>query len=294
MALDYVVITPARNEVAYIELTLKSMVAQTVPPKRWIIVSDGSSDGTDDLVRKYMRHCDWIELVHLSDSRPRSFAAKVHVFNAGYERTRDLDYDVISCLDADISFEKEYFEYLLSKFESSPRLGVAGTHYVEGDFHSFNDSYMNPDHVNGGCQVFRKQCFEAIGGYIPIPGGGVDWVAVTSARMKGWETRSFSDLVFYHHRKIGTAGTNELGSRFRYGKKDYFLGSHPLWELMRGVYQMARRPYLVGGLSMLAGYFWCSLTRHKRPISPELVAFYRGEQMRRLKGLLRRRLDVAR
>ncbi len=294
MALEYVVITPARNEAGYIELTLKSMVAQTKPPKRWVIVSDGSTDGTDDLVRSYMQDHDWIDLVHLPESRPRSFAAKVQVFNAGYERVKGLDYDIIACLDADISFEKEYFAYLVDKFEQNPRLGVGGTHYVEGDFHSFDDSYMNPDHVNGGCQVFRRECFEAIGGYVPIAGGGIDWVAVTTARMKGWETRSFGDMVFYHHRKIGTAGTNELVSRFRYGKKDYFLGSHPLWEILRGSYQMAKRPYLVGGLSILAGYFWYALTRHKRPISNELVAFYRAEQMRRLRGLLRNRLNLGR
>jgi len=285
--MEYVLITPARNEVGLLGKTLDSVVSQTVLPKKWVIVSDGSTDGTDELVRDYMRGRDWIELLHLPESRPRSFAAKVQVFNAGYEQIKSLPYDVIACLDADISFEKQYFSYLLGKFEAHPRLGVAGTHYVEGDFHSFDDSYMNPHHVNGGCQVFRKACFEEIGGYVPIAGGGIDWVAVTTARMKGWETRSFGDMVFYHHRKIGTAGTNELVSRFRYGKKDYFLGGHPLWELLRGSYQMAKRPYLIGGLAMLSGYFWCAVTRHKRPISQELMVFYRNEQMQRLRGLLR-------
>jgi glycosyltransferase involved in cell wall biosynthesis len=294
MRLEYVLITPARNEVDLLWKTLDSVVAQAVLPKKWIIVSDGSTDGTDDLVRRYMQGRDWIELVHLSDSRPRSFAAKVQVFNAGYERVQNLGYDIIACLDADISFERDYFAYLLSKFQANPRLGVAGTHYVEGDFHSFDDSYMNPNHVNGGCQVFRRACFEQIGGYVPISGGGIDWVAVTTARMKGWETHSFGDMVFYHHRKIGTAGTNQLVSRFRYGKKDYFLGCHPLWELLRGTYQMAKRPYIVGGLSLLSGYFWCALTRHKRPISQELVRFYRNEQMGRLRDLLRRRFSLGR
>src|SRR5262249_52988961 len=158
--------------------------------------------------------------------------------------------------------ESDYFEYLLAQFESWPELGVAGTHYLEGDFHSFRDSYISVEHVNGQCQLFRRRCFEDIGGYVPIKGGGIDWVAVTTAGMKGWKTRSFDERVFRHHRKMGTAGSGELGARFHYGKKDYFLGSHPLWHLFRGCFQMTKRPYFVGGIALLAGYAWCSIARY--------------------------------
>jgi glycosyltransferase involved in cell wall biosynthesis len=286
MPLEYVLITPARNEAALIESTIRSVVSQTLLPKRWIIVSDGSTDDTDGIVQRYLPGRDWLELVHLPVERSRSFAAKVHVFNEGYRRLANVSYDIIGNLDADITVPDDYFACLVDKFADNPRLGVAGTHYVENGFHSYDDSFMSIEHVNGGCQLFRRECFEDIGGYIPIPGGGIDWAAVTTARMKGWTTRSFPDRVFHHHRAIGTAESNVLASRFHYGKKDYSLGNHPLWELMRGTFQMTKTPYVVGGLSLLLGYVWCALTAPVRPIPSELVRFHRREQLSRLRGLL--------
>jgi len=294
MALEYVLITPARNEAAFIEMTIKSVISQTVLPRRWVIVSDGSTDGTDEIVERYRKDSSWIDLVRLPERRERNFAAKVYAFNAGLERVKDLPFDVIGNIDADISFEEDLLAFLLEKFEAMPDLGVAGTHYIEGDFHSFRDSYINVHHVNGQCQLFRRACFEDIGGYVPIRGGGIDWVAVTTARMKGWTTYSFGERTFYHHRKMGTAGSNELMSRFNYGKKDYFLGGHPLWQLFRGTYQMTRKPYIVGGLALLLGYLWCWATRVERPVSADLMRFHRGEQLGRLKQLLADRLHLAR
>ncbi len=211
--------------------------------------------------------------------KERNFAAKVEAFNAGYERVKALAFDIIGNLDADISFGEDYIEYLLGKFEAMPKLGVAGTHYIEGDFHSYQDSYINVQHVNGQIQLFRRACFEEIGGYVPIKGGGIDWVAVTTARMKGWTTYSFGERTFEHHRKMGTAGGSELGARFHYGKKDYFLGGHPLWQLFRSTFQLTKKPYVLGGVCLLAGYMWCWITRHERPVSPELMAFHRNEQL---------------
>lgn len=294
MTLEYVLITPAHNEEAYIELTIQSVIAQTILPKRWIIVSDGSTDATEEIVERYLPGRPWMELVRLPPRTERHFAAKVNAFNAGYERVRGLEFDVIGNLDGDVSFGPDYFEYLLEKFASDSKLGVAGTHYVEGEFHSFRDSYINVRHVNGQCQVFRRACFEDIGGYVPIKGGGIDWIAVTTARMKGWTTRSYSGRIFYHHRKMGTAGTSELGARFHYGKKDYFLGGHPLWQLFRSAFQITKKPYVFGGLALLAGYFWCWFRRVERPISPELMRFHRAEQMARLKQLVFGRADETR
>jgi len=293
MGLEYVLITPARNEAALIEATIQSVITQTVLPKRWVIVSDGSTDGTDEIVQKYLAGREWLELIHFPEQRERSFAAKVQAFNAGYERVKALSFDVIGCLDADITFVEDYFAFLLGRFEVDPKLGVAGTHYIEDGFHSYADSYISVHHVNGGAQLFRRACFEEIGGYIPIKGGGIDWVAVTTARMKGWATYSFAERVFNHHRKIGTAGSNELMSRFKYGKKDYYLGGHPLWELFRGVFQMTKKPYFVGGIFLLFGYFWCWITRVERPVSEELVTFYRKEQLERLRQLVLGRLCLA-
>ena len=294
MPLDYVLITPARNEAAFIEKTIQSVIAQTVLPKRWVIVSDGSTDGTDEIVERYTPGRRWLELVKLSPRKERNFAAKVNAFNAGFERVKDLPFEVIGNIDADVSFPEDFFAFLLGKFETMPELGVAGTHYIEGDFHSYSDSYINVHHVNGQCQLFRRACFSDIGGYVPIKGGGIDWVAVTTARMKGWLTYSFTERTFHHHRRMGTAGSSELRARFHYGKKDYFLGGHPLWQVFRSAFQMTKRPYVVGGVSLMFGYIWCWATRTERPVSAELMNFHRHEQIARLKELLGSRLRLNR
>jgi glycosyltransferase involved in cell wall biosynthesis len=294
MELKYVLITPARNEEDYIEKTIQSVIAQTVLPEKWVIVSDGSTDRTDDIVKQYAEGKEWIEFIRLPERKERHFAAKVQGFNVGYERLKNVEFDIVANLDADISFEKDYFEYLLANFQRDPELGVAGTDYIEGDLHSFRDSYINVQHVNGQCQMFRRKCFDDIGGYTPIKGGGIDWVAVTTARMKGWKTYSFSDRVFIHHRKMGSAGSSVLAARYHYGKKDYFLGGHPLWEILRGIFQMAKKPYVIGGAFLMLGYFGALLRGANRPVSAELMRFHRNEQMLRLRQLLTNRLKIAR
>jgi biofilm PGA synthesis N-glycosyltransferase PgaC len=286
--LQYVVISPARNERKFIEQTLGSMLAQTRPPLRWVIVSDGSTDGTDELIERYQRRSDWLELVRLPLHRDRSFAAKVQAFNAGFERVRSLPFDLIASLDADLAFAPGYFEFLVSRFEANPRLGVGGTPFVEHGRH-YNYDYTNIEHVSGACQVFRRQCFEDIGGYRPIEGGGIDWVAVTTARLKGWETRTFTELTCEHLRPMGSAVRSRIGAYFHHGKKDYYLGGHPVWQLFRALHQASRPPYAVAGASLLGGYVWAWLTRMERPVPPELVRFHQAEQMRRLRAFVRRR-----
>ena len=288
---SYVLITPARNEAALIEGTIRSMISQTAQPLRWVIVSDGSTDGTDEIVRRYQGGREWLVLLRMPERKTRDFAAKVRAFDAGFAAVKDLDFDVIGNLDADVTFAPDYMEYLVGQFAHSPSLGVAGTHYTEGDFHSYRDSYINQNHVNGQIQLFRRQCYEDIGGYVPIEGGGIDWVAVTTARMKGWKTYSFGERTFEHHRKMGTAGSSELRARFHYGCKDYFLGGHPLWQVFRSTFQIAKKPYLLGGVCLFAGYAWSWLQGRKRAVSPELMAFHRGEQMARLGRMLSRNRD---
>jgi biofilm PGA synthesis N-glycosyltransferase PgaC len=292
--LTYVLITAARNEEAFIEKTIQSVLSQTILPKKWVIVSDGSTDRTDEIIQNYATGRDWVDFLRMPERKERHFAGKAYGFNTGYARMKTMNYDVIGNVDADISFERDYFEYLLDKFQKYPDLGVAGTHYVEGRFHSFRDSYIDMHHVNGQCQLFRRCCFEEIGGYLPIRAGGIDWIAVTTARMNGWKTYSFAERTFIHHRGMGTAGSNVLKARFHYGKKDYLFGGHPLWEVLRGVFQMTKRPYLVGGLCLLSGYFWSVLTRAERPISRELITFHRNEQMKRLKTLFHHGLGLNR
>jgi glycosyltransferase involved in cell wall biosynthesis len=284
--LTFVVITPARNEEDFIGLTLESMVRQTLAPVRWVIVSDGSTDRTEDIVEDYVRRFDWIDLVRLPVQRERSFAAKVQGFNAGYDRVKSLGFDLVGNLDADISFEPGYFEFLIARFAENPRLGVAGTPFVENG-RQYDYRFTNIEHVSGACQLFRRECFEQIGGYAPIKDGGIDWAAVTTARMQGWQTRTFVERNCTHHRPMGTgASAGHVRALFRHGQKDYALGGHPMWQLFRGAYQMTRRPYVVGGAALLAGYVWALVARRERPISIELVQFTRSEQMARLKAIL--------
>jgi len=284
-------VTPARNEELYIGATIQSVVAQKVRPMRWVIVSDGSTDGTDAIIQAAAAEHDWIEYLRMPDHRDRTFAAKANCFNAGFERVKALDYDIVGNLDADITIDPDYFEFLLGRFLALPRLGVAGTPFVEDsdrpDKHTYAHDGANRDHVSGACQLFRRECFAAIGGYVPIRGGAIDWIAVTTARMKGWTTRTFVEKVSHHHRKIGTAGSSQLMARFHYGRKAYYVGGHPLWEVLRGVFQMRQSPYVLGGIWFVAGYLWAAATRMHRPVSAELMTFHRGEQLARLKRLLR-------
>lgn len=282
----YVLVTPARNEEQFIGLTLDSMVRQTLPPLRWIVVSDGSTDATERIVESYRHRFDWIHIVRLPAARDRSFAAKVQAFDAGYERAKSLRFDVIGNLDADVSFEPDYFEFLIRKFLENPRLGVGGTPFVESGHH-YDYRFTNIEHVSGACQLFRRQCFEDIGGYVPIRGGGVDWTAATTARMRGWQTRTFLEKTCTHHRPMGTGSSKgHIRALFRHGQKDYALGGHPVWQLFRGVFQMTHRPYVVAGGALLAGYLSALVARRERPISPELMQFNRREQMERLRAAL--------
>ena len=280
--LVYVLITPARNEEQFIEKTICSVISQTVLPQKWVIVSDGSTDTTDEIISKYLPDHPWMELIRMPDVRDRSFAAKVWCFRAGYERALDSGpFDVIGNLDADITFGKDHFEFLLGKLAADSTLGVTGTPFVEGTV-SYDFQFTSVEHVSGACQLFRRECFEQIGGYLPVEGGGIDWIAVTTARMKGWKTRTFTERVCYHHRPMGTASAGKLKALFKLGKQDYYLGGDPFWQLFRGFYQMGRKPRIVGGLMLIAGYGWAFLGRIDRQVSPELVRFHRREQRQRL------------
>ena len=155
-------------------------------------------------------------------------------------RSKICRYDVVGSLDADISFEPDYFEFLLEKFVRirgwalpARRLSSAAAHY---DYR-----FTNIEHVSGACQLFRRECFEEIGGYVPIKGGGIDWTAVTTARMKGWQTRTFTAKTCLHHRPMGTGQrAASSGGYFRHGQKDYYLGGHPVWQVFRCAYQMTQ------------------------------------------------------
>jgi glycosyltransferase involved in cell wall biosynthesis len=285
--MNYVLITPARNEEALIRKALDSVTAQTLPPLKWVIVDDGSTDRTAAIVEEYATQFPWIELVRRPQHLDRSFAGKVHAFNAGFARVQSLAFEVVGNLDADISFDPDYMAFLMERFSEDPQLGVAGTPFTQdGGYDSARDSFEGESYVAGGAQMFRAKCFADVGGYIPIRGGGVDWIAVMTARMKGWTVRSFREKRFHHYRTLGTADSSAMGAAYDYGRRAYTLGSSPVWHVVRCLYRMKQKPYILGGCALFAGYFWASLRRVKRLVNREMIRFHRREQMKKLHTIL--------
>jgi hypothetical protein len=283
----YVLITAARNEQAVIGGTIESVVAQTFPPVRWVIVDDGSTDSTPAIVSEYLERYPWIDLVRRPARTTRTFAGKVQAVNAGLDRVKDVQFEVMGNLDADVSFPADYMAFVMQKFRDDPSLGVAGTPFTEaGGYDSARDSFEGENYVAGPCQLFRHRCFVEIGGYVPNPAGGVDWIAVMTARMIGWKVRAFPQKRYHHHRSMGTAEKGKVAALFSYGQKDYYLGGSPIWQVFRAGYRMARPPVVAGGLALLLGYGWAAVRRVKRPVTPELMRFHRREQMKKLRAVV--------
>ena len=283
---SYVILTAARNEAEYLRCTLDSVVGQTMPPLRWVIVDDGSTDATGSILTQYAASHPWMMVIASGNAAERNFGSKAAAINAAFESVRELEFSYVAVLDADVTLEADHFAFLLDRMEENPDLGITGTAYKEAGYDSTRDRHADPSHVSGQCQLFRRACFEDIGGYTAIPIGGIDWEAVMRARMRGWETRSYSEKSFFHHRPMGTGKGNVLRARFRYGYRDYVFGSHPLWQVLRVGFQMTRPPIVIGGLSLGAGYLWGCLSRPARPISAELVAYRRRDQVNKIRRLL--------
>jgi biofilm PGA synthesis N-glycosyltransferase PgaC len=288
--LRYALITPAHNEELHLEEVIRSVTAQTCLPVRWVIVSDGSTDRTDDIVRASSARFPWIQLLRCERDPARHFAGKAHAVNAAYETLRSTDFDLVGNLDADITLPPDYYEFLIGRFLALPALGVAGTPFIEDaarpDVHSYAHAFADLRHVSGACQFFRRRCFDEIGGYMPVKEGGIDWVAVTTARMRGWTTRTFLERTCVHHRTMGTADRHVLRARFRHGQEEYLVGSHPLWQVMRGLFQMKNRPLVLGGACLLLGYASAWLSGRPSPVPDDLRRFHRREQLERLARLV--------
>ena len=282
----YVLISTARNEEAYIPKTLDSVIRQRVLPKKWIIVSDGSTDGTDDIVAAYAARHDFIELVRVPGHADRNFASKVNAFNAGRERLHDVEYDFIGNLDADVSFGPDYFEAIIGKFLENPRLGVGGGTILESEGGVFKGRAGNRERsVAGAIQFFRRECYEETGGFIAMELGGEDSVVEISARMNGWEVRSFLDLEVFHHRPTGTQGLSVWRARFRQGIEDYVLGYDGIYFLGKCLGRLFEKPYVVGTALRILGYCLSALKRRERPVSPRFLEFPKQEQRKRLMAI---------
>jgi biofilm PGA synthesis N-glycosyltransferase PgaC len=283
---DYVLVTPARNEEALIHLTIESVLAQSHLPRRWVIVSDASTDRTDEIVANVAKRHSFIVLLRTNRcSTERSFSAKVNAFRLSEAHLADIQSACVGNLDADVSFQSDYFEQLLARFEQSQQLGIAGGTIYELIDGRFEEQRLSQGSVAGAVQLFRRACYNQIGGYVPLRYGGIDSAAEIMARMYGWTVRCFRDLPVYHHRRVssGTGGT--VRTKFRHGIRHYCLGYHPLFELVRCCYRAADRPYVVGSALMACGYAWAYLTRLERDLPCDVVRYLRSEQLSRLRDI---------
>ena len=284
----YALVTAAHNEEAFIERTLLSVTSQILLPERWLIVDDGSTDKTAQIVHQYAREHSVIQLLELSKDHPPDFASQVRAINAGFEELKraNIPFDFIGNLDADISLEPFYFSRLIGKFETDPRLGLAG-----GWLHEPNKGEFRPRRGNRSrsvphaVQFFRKSCFQEIGGYTELRYGAPDWCAEVSARMNGWRVQSFPTLRVFHNRPTGTVG-GCLRYSYRAGLAASSLGSLPLFEAAKCIGRLRDRPYVLSAVTRLVGFAAGRWRREGRQVSPEFVRFLRGEQERRLWAFL--------
>ena len=279
----YVLVTPARNEEATVETTIQSVLAQTLLPQEWIIVSDGSTDRTDDIVARYASAHPFLSLLRLNNRGTRSFSSVVFATEAGYKALKTRDYDYIGLLDADVRFKPDYFANLIQRFEANPRLGLAGglvPDVVNGKI--IPSPPQNLKEIAGATQFFRRSCFESLGGLTPIPEGGWDAITSVQARRNGYETQTFPDLIVEHLKfRCGSEG-HALRRRWQMGVRDYALGNDPVFQCFKCAFRAWEPPFLIGSLTRLCGYAWCALNRRARYLSPDLVAIIRAEQRARL------------
>lgn len=287
MSASYVLVTAAYNEEANIAHLMDSVVCQTRLPKKWVIVSDGSTDNTDRIVQDYAGRYLFIEFIRTEKKRGLvGFASKVQALRVAIDRLRGEEYDFIGNLDADISFQAQYFDSLIKRFVENPKLGITGGYVFDKVGQEVVLRENNGGlYVSGAVQFFRRLCFEATGNYVALPYGGEDTVAVTMARMKGWQVHGVPELTVVHHTH-GSSKRGVLREGFREGLMFYTLGSHPLVELVKSIRKLTRKPFLAYGLSRMLGYAWGYLGRIKRPVSDEFVAYFRREQLVRSKSAL--------
>jgi glycosyltransferase involved in cell wall biosynthesis len=284
----YVLITPVRDEEDFVRFALDSVVAQTRPPQRWVIVDDASRDTTAAVLEQYAKRHDFIRIVRIADRGDRNFARKAEAFKRGLEELRECDYDFIGNLDGDISFASDYYARVLAEFDLDARLGIAGGIVYTNVAGRFETTDKTVDSVAGAVQLFRRGCFEAVGGYPALTWGGIDAAAEITARMCGWRVHKFPQLRVFEHRRTGSAQDRPLAARVREGRKFHSLGYHPLFYLARCVYRVIDRPLVIGSLAAMAGFFESVLMRRPIALDAGVVRYLRREQKAKLMRTLRR------
>jgi poly-beta-1,6-N-acetyl-D-glucosamine synthase len=277
----YVLISPCRNEAAYARETLDSVIGQSIRPTKWIIVDDGSTDQTPEILREYQKKHDWIEIVTRSDRGRRSVGPGViEAFYDGYKAINPADYDYLCKLDLDLRLPPRYFEILIGKMIANPRIATcSGKAYVENNG-DLTEEWHGDDTSIGASKFYRMSCFQAIGGFVrEVMWDGID---CHRCRMRGWIASSWDEpeLRFVHLRPEGSSYRSVFVGRMRHGYGQYFMGTGPLFMTASAIYRMRQRPYVLGGLTMLWGYLRSTVARKPRYEDPEFRQFLRHYQRR--------------
>ena len=288
---DYVLMTAAHNEEAFIAKTIESVLAQTLLPKRWVIVSDGSTDKTDEIIESYARQHELIRPVKLTRPAGRHFGSKGKALLEGSKLLEGLSFAFIGNLDADIVVGPTYFATLVEHFERNPKLGLAaGFIHEQDDGGVFRSRAANrTDSIPHAAQLVRRECYQMIGGYSVFKYGGEDWYAQQRAKMTGWHAEALPELEIQHRRHTGSAGSL-LKHQFRLGRLDYSFGSDPVFEFFKCALRISESPRLLGGATRFLGFAWSCINRERRPVSPDFVSFLRKEQRAKVLNLFRGKL----
>lgn len=278
----YVVVTPIRDEEAYLRLTVESIIKQTVLPREYVLVNDGSKDRTGYIIEEYAREYPWIRAVHREDRGYRKWGAGIiEAFYDGFHALKTSEWDFMCKLDGDLSFAPEYFEGMFGKFAAQPKLGIGGGflyHVENGERHLERHPVF---HVRGGAKIYRRACWDGIGGLWVGPGS--DTVDEVKANMLGWSTMSFMDLQMEHHRWTG-ATYGRWGGVVKNGKTDYVSGYHPLFVLAKAAARIGQRPYILGSFALIYGYLAAYLEKIPRVDDPALIQYLQRQQLAKLAG----------
>jgi len=281
---DYIVISPVRNEQDYIQHTIQSLVAQTNRPALWIIVDDGSTDKTGQIIDEAARQNSWIRVLHRQDRGFRQAGSGVmDAFLDGFELVEGRPWQYLVKLDGDVTLEADYFERCFARFAANPRVGIAGglvCNLVNGILRA--ESSGDPAfHVRGATKIYRYECWQAIGGLMPVTGW--DTLDELKANMLGWVTQTFPDIKLIHYRPAGGAyGT--WPNWVKNGYANYVAGYHPLFMLVKCAKRFFEKPYVVGALGLWVGFLKGYLKRAPRVGDPALIRYFRQQQMQRLLG----------
>ena len=281
---SYIVVTPARNEQDNIGHTIESMAGQTCRPLRWVIVNDGSNDRTAEIIDAAAREHPWIVAIHRDDRGFRQQGGGVvEAFRDGFSRVAAEPWDFLVKFDADLSFEPDYFERCLQKFSEEPQLGIGGgtiSHPVNGVL--VCEAPDDPAfHVRGATKIYRRACWEAIGGLLQA--AGWDTIDELKASMLGWTTRSFPDIPVQHHRFTGTVdGTWK--NYVKFGVANYITGYHPLFMALKCLKRVTQKPHLAGPVGLAWGFCRGYLKGIPQVDDPALIRYVRKQQLNKLMG----------